>query len=201
MTAPETSPPAAFAYLYEGSDRRSEEQLMGRGGTGGDYPTPSPWPPPRPQPGTPPPPFQPASYSFSLVSMTITNTRSRHEDSDKASVSMAVGSNAPITAVKDLGNRNNGTFPIGLPIGPVPVSDPNIGIAFNYLILNAGHSDWNTVNGALTKAGGDLAAAGARAATAAIGSVVGATIGSARSRSSVASSAQPRAGWSGRSWA
>jgi len=164
-----TPPPRQFGFLFQ------------RPPNGGPQPWPPPhwpWPPPHPVPTPAPPPFQAASYAFSLLSMQITNTRSRHEDSDKASVSIAVGSGTPVTATSDLGNLNNGTFPLHLAVGPVTVSNPNDGIAANYLIVNSGHSDWATVNGVLTKAGNELASAGAQAATKAIGSAVGATIGS-----------------------
>jgi hypothetical protein len=136
---------------------------------------------PRPGPHNPgpPPPFQAAAYTFSLVAMEIMNTRSVHEDSDKASLSVAVGDGAAQTVTKDLGDVNNGAYPIGLSIGPVEVSDPNVGIAFNYIILNSGHQDQATVDKILTAAGGALAAAGAKAATAAIGSAIGAEVGSA----------------------
>jgi hypothetical protein len=109
--------------------------------------------------------------------MRITNTRSVHEDSDKASVSIAVGNGNPVTATSNLGDLNNGTFPLHMTIGPVTVNDPNVGIAANYLIVNSGHANWATVNGVLTQAGNQLASAGARAATTAIGSAVGASIG------------------------
>jgi hypothetical protein len=44
----------------------------------------------------------------------ITDTRSRHEDTDYVSISLAVGSAAPITKTKAMGNLNNGTFEPGL---------------------------------------------------------------------------------------
>ena len=72
---------------------------------------------------------------------------------------------------------DNGTFPLHLAVGPVTVNDPNVGIAANYLIVNSGHSSWSTVDGLLTKAGNELASAGAKAATDAIDSAVGATYG------------------------
>lgn len=121
--------------------------------------------------------FRPATYSFAIESMQILDTRSRHEDSDKASASVAVGTGAATTAVKDLGDVNNGTHPINLQVGPVDVRDPNIGIAFNYVIVNAGHSDWATIDSDLTKLGNTLATQGAQAATKAIGAAVGAEIG------------------------
>jgi hypothetical protein len=107
------------------------------------------------------------------------NTRARHVDSDKASLSVAVGNGKPETLVKDMGDLNNGSFPIGLTIPGIEVADPQLGIAINYLILNSGHSDWKTIDGDLTQAGNALASAGAKAATSAVGGAIGATLGSA----------------------
>jgi len=130
-------------------------------------------------PKAPVPPFQAADYTFRLVSMSITNTRSRHEDTDTVSFTVQVGTD-PSKAVgvsKKLGDLNNGDFPIGLSIGPLHVGDPNIGIAMNYLVVNAGNANWNTINKDITSAGKSLAEIGAKAATSAIGAAVGATIG------------------------
>ena len=162
-------PPRQFNFLFRKPDGEMLPQWP---------PRHWPWPPPHPVPTPAPPPFQTANYSFSMLSMEITNIRSRHEDSDKAAVSMAVGNGNPLTATQDLGDLNNGTYPLHLSVGPVTVSDPNVGIATNYLIINSGHSNWDTINGLLTKTGGELASVGAKAATSAIGSAVGASIGS-----------------------
>lgn len=142
-----------------------------------------PFPPPGWHPGhlppPPPPPFQPASYTFKLVSMQVINTRSAHLDTDHASLTVAVGSNgAPTTVVKDLGDMNNGTYPIGLSIGPIHINDPNIGVAMNYLILNSGHQSHDEINKILTGTGDSLAAAGAKAATSAVGTAIGLEVGS-----------------------
>lgn len=151
-----------------------EPMEPGEGGLGIPFPHPF-----HPKPPAPIPPFQPASYTFRLVSMQVLNTRSRHEDSDKASLTVAVGAGGtPTTVVKDLGDVNNGTFPIGLSIGPIQISDPHIGIAMNYVILNSGHQNWNDVNKILTGAGSALAAAGAKAATSAVGAAIGLEVGS-----------------------
>jgi hypothetical protein len=164
------SPPRQFGFLFE---------RQPNGGPQAWPPVHWPWPPPRPTPTPAPPPFQTADYTFSLLSMRITNTRSVHEDSDKASVSMAVGNGSPVTVTSNLGDLNNGTFPLHMAVGPVTVNDPDIGIAANYLIVNSGHSSEATIDGLLTKAGNELASDGAKAATSAIGSAVGASIGSA----------------------
>lgn len=125
-----------------------------------------------------PRPFQSCPYTFTVVSMNITNTRSRGEDTDVISVSGAVGTNAqPNTNTKQLGNVDSGIYPIGVSAG-VMVNSPDDGVVFNYLIANAGHADWNTLNADITQAGQALASAGAKAATAAVGAAVGASIGS-----------------------
>lgn len=162
-------------------EHRITSGLIGREpGLIGREPGPILHPPfPRPVPPPPIPPFQPASYTFHLVSMQVLNTRSAHLDSDKASLTVAVGpSGTPTTVIKDLGDVNNGTYPINLSVGPIHISDPNIGIAMNYMIVNSGHQSHEDVNKILTGAGASLAAAGAKAATSAVGAAVGAEIGS-----------------------
>jgi hypothetical protein len=164
-----STPPASFAHLYRPGGTVAPGPI-------GPHWT---WPPPAPTPTPAPAPFKAAQYSFALVSMQIMNTRARHVDSDKASLSVAVGNGKPETLVKDLGDLNNGSFPIGLTIPGIEVADPQLGIAINYLILNSGHSDWKTIDGDLTQAGNALASAGAKAATSAVGGAIGATLGSA----------------------
>jgi len=154
------------------------EDLMARPGPGGSDDPERPPPAPKPVPGPPPPPFRPASYTFRLVAMQVINTRSAHLDSDKVGFAVAVGDGAPVTRTKDMGNVNNGSFPIGLSIGPILVSDPNIGIAVNYTIINSGYKQWADMDRALAASITALARAGARAATAsAMGIPIGATIG------------------------
>lgn len=100
------------------SDATSAQPIASEMMSGGD-PIPHPQPVPHPAPGPSAPPSQPAGYTFRLVSMQVLNTRSAHEDSDKVGFSVAVGSGAAKTLTKDMGNVNNGTFPIGLTIGPM----------------------------------------------------------------------------------
>lgn len=139
-------------------------------------PGPDPWHHSAPQPTTLPP-FQPAHYTATLETVTITNTRSRDADSDKVSASVAVGSDAPVTVVKDMGDVDNGTYALHLRLPTVHVADPKAGFAFNYLVLNSGHKSWEEENALLTKVGGGLASAGAKAASSAIGAAIGATAG------------------------
>jgi uncharacterized protein with LGFP repeats len=121
----------------------------------------------------------PNTYTFTVTGMKVMNTRSRHEDTDRTSVSVAVGNGPAETQTKDLGDVNNGDYEIGLTVGPVTVENRDVGIAFNYLILNAGNASWDDVNKKLKDAGGTLAQAGAKAATEAVGTAVGATVGTA----------------------
>ncbi len=120
----------------------------------------------------------PNSYTFAVDAMRILNTRSRDADTDRASASVAVGDGPPQTVTKDLGDVDNGGHQIQLTVGPVTVG-VETGVAFNYLVVNAGHASWDDVNGKLRDAGGKLAAAGAAAATTAVSSAVGAAVGSA----------------------
>jgi hypothetical protein len=122
--------------------------------------------------------FRQADYTFTVTSLDIFNTRSPDSDSDKVALTVAVGSGAPQTVTKDLGDLGRGHFPIGLEIGPLHVSDPDIGIAFNYLVINSGHGDHSTIDMLLTKAGGTLATKGAQAAAGAIGGLIGGSLGS-----------------------
>lgn len=55
-----------------------------------------------------------AIYDFSFDSFQITNTRARHTDTDFVTFSVAIGSKEPLTAVKYMGDLNNGTYQPGL---------------------------------------------------------------------------------------
>ncbi|MGN6242876.1 MAG: hypothetical protein ACTHQ3_04300 [Motilibacteraceae bacterium] len=164
-----SAPPAKFAHLY--LPRPLPFPPVPK-------PGPWPWPPPAPDPTPAPPPFQAATYTFSVLKVVCTVTRSRSEDSNKLSLSLGIGSATPQTVVHDMGDTGEGSFTVDVAAPPLHVSDPASGIAFNYLLVNAGHQDWQTVNSMLSKAGNELAAAGAKAATSAVGSAIGATIGS-----------------------
>ena len=141
--------------------------------------------PGRPEPGDgglgsppPAPPFAPTDYLFSLDQIQILNTRSRHVDTVKVSMSVGVGNQAVrTTPTKDMGDLNNGTHPADLTLGPVHIDDPNVGIAFNYIVLNSGHQQSEATDTLLMESGSKLAAAGAQAATVAIGSAIGLQIG------------------------
>jgi hypothetical protein len=120
--------------------------------------------------------FQPAAYRLRVDTIEVLNTRSLREDSDKMSVSVALGDGHAHTVTKDLGDLNNGTFAVGLGVGPIFVDKPEIGIAFNYLVVNSGHQSWADIEKALTTAGESLAAAGAKAAAAGVSTVLGTAV-------------------------
>lgn len=138
---------------------------------------PYPGPIPKPTPPPPPPPFQAARYTASLDSIQIINTRSRDDDSDKVSVSVATAGGDPQTVTKDLGDVDNGTIAVNLHAATLSVSEPHQVFAFNYLVLNSGHEDWEKTNAVLHQTGSALASAGAKAATTALGTVIGAEVG------------------------
>jgi hypothetical protein len=115
-------------------------------------------------------------YSFAMDSFQITDTRSLHDDTDYVSISLAVGSAAPVTKVKAMGDLNNGTFKPDLSVDNVIV-DPNTPIVFNYTIVNNGHSSQAKVEQALQQAGTQLAQKAAEAASKAVGAEIGSLLG------------------------
>jgi hypothetical protein len=79
---------------------------------------------------------------------------------------------------KFIGNLNNGTYTVGLSIGPISISSPTDKVAFNYLVINAGHQDHAKIDKILTDTGQTLAKAGATAAITAAGALAAAAVGS-----------------------
>lgn len=86
-----------------------------------------------------------AKYTFSLDQFRITNTLSFHEDTDYVSFTLKVGDTVYGPQTKAMGDLNNGTYPVGLSFGPIPIDGPDTRVAFNYTIVNSGHSDAETV--------------------------------------------------------
>jgi hypothetical protein len=107
---------------------------------GGREPNGGPEPPPPPPPPPPVPPFQPAFYIFRLDSFTITNTRASDEDTDHVTVGLKVGDAMPDPQTRHMGDVDNGTHQVGIQFGPILVTTPNDPVAFNYQIVNNGHS-------------------------------------------------------------
>jgi hypothetical protein len=115
-------------------------------------------------------------YRFTLESFKITDTRSLHHDTDYVSVSLAAGSISPVTQIKAMGNLNNGTFRVDLPLDAASVSDRDA-ILYTYAIVNNGHGSADAVQNALRQAGTRLAQKAADAAAKAVGSEIGAVLG------------------------
>jgi hypothetical protein len=82
-----------------------------------------------------------------------------------------------VTGTKAIGDIGGGTRRVGLVVGPVKVSDPNAGIALNYLIMNSGNANSDLLK-ALASVGNALARDGAAVATKAIGGAIGLGVGS-----------------------
>ncbi len=127
----------------------------------------------------PVPPFQPARYTFRLLSVDCVLSRSRNADTDVVSFSVGVGNANPLKASKNLGDIDSETVPVGLSLGPIQISDPNAGIAMNYIVLNSGHRNPSDVEKLLTDLGSDLAKKGAATAAATVGAAIGIQVGSA----------------------
>jgi hypothetical protein len=132
--------------------------------------------------GFPKPPPSVASYTFTLDSFQINNTRSWHLDTDYVSFTVQVGNAPAQTVTKAMGDVNNGTYDVGLTIGPLTVA-ANEPVIVNYLILNSGHQSQSDIDAELTKVANSLASAGAQAAASAIaagaGALAGASFGTA----------------------
>lgn len=110
-------------------------------------------------------------FTFTFDSFRITDTRSRHEDTDYASLTLAVGSGAPQTVTKKIGDVNNGTHAVNLSFQNIAVN-PSDTVTMNYLIVNTGHKSPSEVVSTLEGAGTKLAASAGAAAGAAIGSAI-----------------------------
>jgi hypothetical protein len=96
------------------------------------------------------------SFSFIVVSATITNTRSKHKDTDYLFFRLQVGTSAPQTQFRPLGDLNSGSYPIDLAILGVDL-EPGNQFVFNYMIVNAGSAKQGDVEMALQKASADWA--------------------------------------------
>ena len=112
------------------------------------------------------------TYTFTLNSFRITDTRSLHNDTDFVGISVAVGSNPPITVpTKAMGDVNNGTHQVNLTIPNVSV-EPGQTVAFTYNITNTGYNA-NSVEQAIKSAVASEAQKALTAGGMALGSLVG----------------------------
>jgi hypothetical protein len=62
------------------------------------------------------------------------------EDTDHVTVGLKVGDTMPDPQTRHTGDVDNGTHQVGIQFGPILVTTPNDPVAFNYQILNNGHS-------------------------------------------------------------
>jgi hypothetical protein len=118
----------------------------------------------------------PSSFTLALDSFEITNTRSRHEDTDFVSVAVTVGTRAPLTQTRSLGDLNNGTFPLNMAFPNLQVR-PHENVTLNYVMVNAGHQDPSAVEQGIKQLSETLAQKAATAAATAAGGAVGAALG------------------------
>lgn len=125
-----------------------------------------------------------AIYDFSFDSFQITNTRARHTDTDFVTFSVAIGGKEPLTAVKYMGDLNNGTYQPGLVFKGVVVGDGET-VVVSYLIVNKGHTTEHRskieqdLEKAARELGGKAAQAASAAAVGAAGAAIGAALGTA----------------------
>ena len=101
-------------------------------------------------------------YVFYVDNVHIDNTRSRDSlgasgDTDFASLAVRVGDRSYPVQTAAMGDLKKGDHNPGLMIGPVPIEDSGIPVVFNYLVVNAGHSDPSQIQQALSDAADKLA--------------------------------------------
>jgi hypothetical protein len=115
--------------------------------------------------------------NFILDNFRIADTRSRHKDTVWTTLSIAVGSNDPVTEVTKIGDRNVGTFPVRRHVSADIPEDADVPVAFSYLIVNNGNGDPSKLENGLKSAVSTLGSEATKAATTAVGGAVGATLG------------------------
>jgi hypothetical protein len=142
--------------------------------------SPPPWHGPKPPKLPTPPTFQPATWAFGIDDTFIAVLRSRwnETDTDTITANLQVGSNPAQTITKSLGNLGTGEHPIGVTFAPVEVPAPTTPVIMNYTIVNAGGSNASQLKTEVEQAGTSAAGLGIKALTAALGTLVGAEIGS-----------------------
>jgi len=121
--------------------------------------------------------------NLSLDSIRITDTRSRHEDTIYATVSIAVGANDPITQTKKVGNRNNGTWPVGIAVAADIPADGDVPVILSYVVMNNGHGTptelENNIRGVLNGLGTKASEIAKTETGEVLGRLLGAAIGTA----------------------
>lgn len=94
-----------------------------------------------------------ANYKISLDRFIIENTRARHNDTVFVGIGALVGNQTLGPVVKSMGDLNNGTFNVGLDVGPVQIN-PNTPVRISYVLINIGNKPKvdaeNTVKSAIS---------------------------------------------------
>jgi hypothetical protein len=117
-------------------------------------------------------------YNFRLDKVEIKTTRSRSTDTVYATLSLAVGTRAPMTRTVAMGDLSEGDYEPNLGFDNVAVFDGEP-IVLNYTILNNGHADAGLVENALNQAATTLSNEAARQLATLGGSAIGAALGTA----------------------
>ena len=86
-----------------------------------------------------------------IESFVIKNTRSKHKDTDYIVFLLKIGTSAPQTDFKYLGDVNSGTFPVNLRFSSYPVNTGDQ-VVVNYMIVNAGSTKPGAAQTALQNA-------------------------------------------------
>lgn len=92
------------------------------------------------------------TYDIVFNGFRIDNTRSRHEDTLYASLSLKVGATQYPSQTKFLGNKNNGTFPVGLVFSGVAIPADGTPVTIAWSMVNNGHGDSTAIQNALGSA-------------------------------------------------
>jgi hypothetical protein len=92
------------------------------------------------------------TYDVVFNGFRIDNTRSRHEDTLYASLSLKVGATQYPSQTKFLGNKNNGTFPVGLVFSNVAIPADSTSVTIVWSMVNNGHGDSAAIQNALGSA-------------------------------------------------
>lgn len=82
----------------------------------------------------------PGNYLVVLDQFHISKTRSVHLDTDYVTLTAQVNQQPPVNQTVFVGDVNDGDHPVNLQLGPFFVG-PNDTLAFNYVVLNKGHSN------------------------------------------------------------
>ncbi|WP_174297413.1 hypothetical protein [Sphingomonas bacterium] len=104
-----------------------------------------------------------AVFNFRLDSFSIENTRSRHTDTDHVAIGLRLDGQQYVTQTRNMGDLNNGSYPVGLAFTNIIVTDNSTEVVFNWQVINNGHSSQAGLDNALTSGATQLASTAATA--------------------------------------